>query len=96
MPEFPDQTELHDTGQHGLQRFRKPLFKSVVITERDCFELDTSQLAGGAVAITVAPTSVGRLVTRTTDNFAASERGAKTSALIAGQNTAATLALHSS
>jgi hypothetical protein len=25
MPEFPDETELHDTGQDGLQRFRKPL-----------------------------------------------------------------------
>ena len=22
---FPDKTELHDTGQHGLQRFRKPM-----------------------------------------------------------------------
>jgi hypothetical protein len=25
MPEFPDQTELHNTGQDELQRFRKPL-----------------------------------------------------------------------
>jgi hypothetical protein len=24
IPEFPDKTELHDTGQHGPQRFRKP------------------------------------------------------------------------
>jgi hypothetical protein len=23
--EFPDETKLHDTGQDGLQRFRKPL-----------------------------------------------------------------------
>src|SRR5665647_1187962 len=25
MPEFRDETELQDTGQDGLQRFRKPL-----------------------------------------------------------------------
>jgi hypothetical protein len=27
-PEFRDETELQDTGQHGLQRFRKPLLYS--------------------------------------------------------------------
>jgi hypothetical protein len=31
-PEFRDKTELQDTGQDGLQRFRKPLLYSRAVT----------------------------------------------------------------
>jgi hypothetical protein len=47
MPEFRDETELQDTGQDGLQRFRKPLLCRSVVrisVERVGFELDVSRL----------------------------------------------------
>ena len=34
LPEFLDETELQDTGQDGLQRFRKPLLYPAELRDR--------------------------------------------------------------
>jgi len=42
IAEFPDETELHDTGQNGLQRFRKP--KVALLSYVESAEINEPQI----------------------------------------------------
>jgi hypothetical protein len=47
-PEFLDETELHDTGQYGWQRFRKPLLYAEELSKRRSSELISNSTSADA------------------------------------------------